>query len=78
METLSRLDMSQYNAELLYETVVFHLFNGGDSAVHIMSRQTRNYSVIMISELVNNVGESVVTDISYGISVHVRRNVPGA
>jgi hypothetical protein len=43
-----------------------------------MSPQTKNYSVIMISELVNNVGESVVTDISYGISVHIRRNVPVA
>jgi hypothetical protein len=32
------------------ETVVFRLFNGGDSTVRIMPSRMRNYSVIMISE----------------------------
>jgi hypothetical protein len=33
--------------------------------------------VIMIGELVDYVGDSVVTDTSYGISVHVRRKCTG-
>jgi hypothetical protein len=61
----------------LYETIVFRLFNSGDSPVCIVSRRMRNYSVIMISELVNYIGESVVTDTSYGISVHVQRKCTG-
>jgi len=32
------------------ETVVFRLFNGGDSTVRIMPSRMGNYSVIMISE----------------------------
>jgi hypothetical protein len=48
-----------FNVEM-HETVVFRLFNGGDSTVHIMSRRMRNYSVTVISELVNYVVESVV------------------
>jgi hypothetical protein len=32
-----------------------------------------NYCMIMISELGDCVGESVVTDTSYGISVHVQK-----
>jgi hypothetical protein len=33
--------------------------------------------VIIISELVNCVGEAVVTDTSYGISVHIQRKCAG-
>jgi hypothetical protein len=36
----------------------------------------RNYSVIMISELVNDVAESLV-DTNLGISVHVQRKCTG-
>jgi hypothetical protein len=61
-----------YNVEI-YETVVFRLFNSGDSTVCIMFRRKRKYSVIMISELVNYVGELVVTDTSCGISAHIQR-----
>jgi hypothetical protein len=43
---------------------MFHLFNGADSAVQIMFRWMRNYSV-MSSELVNYVGEPVVDNTSY-------------
>jgi hypothetical protein len=50
---------------------VFRLFDGGDSTVRTMSRRIKNYSVIMVSELVTYTGESTVTDTSYGISVHV-------
>jgi hypothetical protein len=59
-----------FNGEL-YETVVFRLFDGGDSTVRTMSRRIKNYSVIMVSELVTYTGESTVTDTSNGISVHV-------
>jgi len=47
---------------LNYMRDVFRLFVGGYSAVRIMSRRMRNYSVIMISELVNYVGQLIVTD----------------
>jgi hypothetical protein len=40
------------------------LFNGADSTVQIMFRSTRSYSAIMISELVNYVGESVAANTS--------------
>jgi hypothetical protein len=56
---------------------MFRLFNGADSTVQIMFCRTRNYSVIMNSELVNYVGESVIANTSYGISVHVQRKTRG-
>jgi hypothetical protein len=37
----------------------------------------RNDNVIMISELVNDVGESIVTNTNYGISMQVQRETTG-
>jgi hypothetical protein len=38
----------------------------------------RNYNVIMISELVKDVvGESIVADTNYGISMQVQRKTKG-
>jgi hypothetical protein len=49
------------------------LFNRDDLNVQIMYRRIRNYNVVMISELVNNVGESIVANTNYGIAMRVQR-----
>jgi hypothetical protein len=66
-----------FNGEL-YETVTFiRLFNGGDFKVQVTYSRTRIDNVIMISELVKDVGESIVANINYGISVQVQRKTTG-
>jgi hypothetical protein len=56
-----------FNVEL-YETIIFiHLFNGADLKAQIIYRGMRNGNVIMISELVKDVGESTAANTNYRI-----------
>jgi hypothetical protein len=57
--------------------VFMRLFNGADSNAQIIYRRMRNYNAIMISELVNDVRESIVANEKYGISMQVQRKTAG-
>jgi hypothetical protein len=71
------LEGRRFNVEL-YETVMFiRLFNDGDLTLQIICRRMRNDNVIMISELVKVVGESIVANTNYWISMRVQRKTTG-
>jgi hypothetical protein len=61
----------------LYEGITFiHLFNNSDLTVQIIYRRMRNDSV-MISRLVKDVGELIVANTNYGISMQIQRKATG-
>jgi hypothetical protein len=60
------LEGRQFNVEL-YETIMFiRVFNGALLKVQIIYRRMKNDNLIMISELVKDVGESIVANTDYG------------
>jgi hypothetical protein len=53
------------------------LFNGANKRVRIIYCRMRSDNVIMIGELVKDVGESIVANTNYGISMQVQRKTTG-
>jgi hypothetical protein len=63
----------------LHEIIMFiRLFNGSDLTVQIIYRRMRNSNMIVISELAKDVGESIVANTDYGISMQVQRKTTGS
>jgi hypothetical protein len=54
------------------------LFNGANSCFQIMYRRIRKYNVIIVNKLVRDLGESMVANTKYGISVEVQRKTSGS
>jgi hypothetical protein len=48
------------------------LFNGGDLTLQIIYHQMRKYNATVINEMVKDVGESIVANKNYGISMQYR------
>jgi hypothetical protein len=57
--------------------VFSRLFSGADLKVRIIYRRMGNDNVIVVSELVRDVGESMVTNTDYRISMQVQRKAMG-
>jgi hypothetical protein len=58
----------------LCETIMFiHLFHGAELKVQIIYRRMKNGNVL-VSELVKDVGESIVANTNYRISVQTQEN----
>jgi hypothetical protein len=71
------LEGREFNVEL-YEAVMFiRVFNGGDVTLQIIYSRSRHNNVIMISELVRDVGESMVANTKHGISLQIQRKTIG-